>query len=131
MTSCIFSKLLTSSIVFIRGMIKKLLTLNLLLALVFQPVAVVFAGNSSLGTEVANSYFSSSNMDCENMGTTDCPGMDICAHVGHTGCDLKNLRTLSIVAIVSLSLSHPIQTYINELIPLTQTDPPLRPPRFS
>ena len=82
-------------------MIKKLLTLNLILVLVFQPVAVVFAGSSNLETQVANSIFSSSTMDCEHMNTLDCPGMDICSNVGHTGCDIKNLRILSIVETVS------------------------------
>jgi hypothetical protein len=112
-------------------MIKKLLTLNLILVLVFQPVAVVFAGSSSLETQVANSYFSSSTMDCEHMNTLDCPGMDNCSNVGHTGCDVKSLRILSIVETVSLGLSHPVQAYKNDHIPLTETDPPLRPPRIS
>ena len=112
-------------------MIKKLLTLNLILVLVFQPVALVFAGSSSPEIQVANSNSSSSTMDCVHMSTLDCPGMDICSHVGHTGCDIKNLRLLFVVGTVSLGLSHLLQAYKNDCIPLTETDPPLRPPRIS
>ena len=112
-------------------MIKKLLTIKLILVLVLQPVAVVFAGGGSLEAQAANSNFSSSAMDCEHMNTLDCPGTDICSNVGHTGCDVKSFRVLSIVETVSLSLSHIILPHKNSHIPLAGTAPPLRPPRIS
>ena len=118
-------------VVFKSRMIKKLLTINLVLVLVFQPVAVVFAGSGSLDDQITTSNSSSPVMDCEHMNTPDCPGMDICSNLGHAGCDVKNLRILSIGETVSLGPSHSIQQYKNAHFPLTETTPPLRPPRVS
>jgi hypothetical protein len=112
-------------------MIKKLLTLNLILVLVFQPLAVVFAGSGGLDDQITTSNSSTPVMDCEHMNTPDCPGTDICSNLGHTGCDVKNLRILSIVETVSLGPSHSIPVYKNACFPLTETAPPLRPPRIS
>jgi len=112
-------------------MIKKLLILKLMLALVLQPVALVFAGNTSLEDRVADITFSNTEMNCEHMNSPDCPGMEICSNGGQAGCDVKNLRILSVVETVSLDLSHSIQPYINAHFPLTITTPLLRPPRVS
>lgn len=128
MNCCTFSKLLTGSIVFSRGMIKKLLTINLVLVLVFQPVAVVFAGSGGLDDQITTS---DSVMDCEHMNTPDCPGMDSCTNIGHTGCDLKNLRILSIVAPGTFNLSITMLSPGEARYPLTDTTPPFRPPRIS
>jgi hypothetical protein len=112
-------------------MIKKLLTLNLLLALVFQPVTVVFAGGGGLDDEFTTTHFSSSMMDCEHMNTLDCPGTEVCSNVGHTGCDLKNLRFLSIVESGAFNLSISMLPHRGFLFPLTESAPPLRPPKNS
>ena len=118
-------------VVFKRRMIKKLLTINLVLVLVFQPVAVVFAGSGGLDDQITTSNSSSPVMDCEHMNTPDCPGTDSCSNPGHAGCDVKNLRILSIVETVCLGPSNSIQLYKNAYFPLTETAPPLRPPRIS
>jgi hypothetical protein len=112
-------------------MLKKLLTLNLILVLVFQPVAVVFAGSGGLDDQMTTNHFSSSMMDCEHMNTLVCPGMDICANVGHTGCDLKSLRILSTVEPGTLYLSMTMLPNRGFLFPLAESAPPLRPPRIS
>ena len=112
-------------------MIKKLLTLNLMLVLVFQPVVFVFAGNGDLDDQITPSNFSSSMMDCEDMNTLDCPGTEICSIAGHTGCDLKNLRFLSIVKPGTFNLSVTMLPYRDFRFPLTETSPPLRPPKIS
>jgi hypothetical protein len=112
-------------------MIKNLLIVKLILVLVLQPVAVVFAGSGSLEVQVSNINFSSTDMDCEHMNSLDCPGVDICLNVGHAGCEVEGFRILSIVETTSLGLSHSIQAYRKAHFPLTQTVPPLRPPRIS
>jgi hypothetical protein len=112
-------------------MIKKLLILKLILVLVLQPVAVVFAGSGSLGVQVSSINFSSTDMGCEHMNTPDCPGVDMCLNVGHAGCEVESLRILSTVGTVTSGLSHSIHAYRNAHFPLTQTIPPLRPPRNS
>ena len=112
-------------------MIKKLLTLNLILVLVLQPVAVVFAGSGSVGDQNAITNLSSSVMDCEHMNTLDCPGTEVCSNVGHTGCDLKNQRFLSIVGPGTFNLSISMLPHRGFLFPLTESAPPLRPPRIS
>ena len=131
MNCCIFSELLIGPNVFLRAMIKKLLTLNLILALVFQPVAVVFAGSGGLDDQFTTTHFSSSMMDCEHMNTLDCPGTEVCSNVGHTGCDLKNLRFLSIVESGAFNLSITMLPHRGFLFPLSESAPPLRPPRIS
>ena len=115
-------------------MIKKLLMLNLILVLVFQPVAVVFAGSGGMDDQMTTNHFSSSMMDCENMKTLDCPGPDICpsiGHIGHTGCDLKSLRILSTVEPGTINLSITMLPHRGFLFPLTESAPPFRPPRNS
>ena len=112
-------------------MIKKLLTLNLILVLVFQPVAVVFAGSGGVGDQNTITNLSNSVMECEHMNTLDCPGTEVCSNVGHTGCDLKNLRFLSIVEPGTFNLSISLLPPRGFLFPLTESAPPLRPPRIS
>ncbi|MCG6888828.1 MAG: hypothetical protein LJE92_04520 [Gammaproteobacteria bacterium] len=109
-------------------MIKKLLTIKLILVLVLQPVAVVFAGNGSLENQLAVGSFV---MDCEHMNSQDCPGMDTCATSGHAGCGVKNLRNVSIVVPGSFNLSITVQPPGESHFSLTATPPPLRPPRIS
>lgn len=112
-------------------MIKNWLIVKLILVLVLQPVAVVFAGSGSLENQVSSINFSSTDMNCEHMNTLDCPGVNICLNVGHAGCDVESLRIRSIVETASLGLSHSIGAYRKAHFPLTQTAPPLRPPRIS
>jgi hypothetical protein len=112
-------------------MIKKILTINLILVLVFQPLAVVFAGSVGLDDPIITSNVSAPVMDCEHMNTPDCPGTDICSNLGHTGCDVKNLRISSIVETVSLGPPHSMQVYKDAYLPLTESAPPVRPPRIS
>jgi hypothetical protein len=112
-------------------MLKKLLTLNLILVLVFQPVAVVFAGSGGLNDQMTTNHFSSSMMDCEHMKTLDCPGPDICSSIGHTGCDPKSLRILSTVEPGTFNLSITMLPHRGFLFPLTESVPPFRPPRNS
>ena len=115
-------------------MIKKLLMLNLILVLVFQPVAVVFAGSGGMDDQMATNHFSSSMMDCEHMNALDCPGPDICSsigHTGHTGCDLKSIRILSTLEPGTINLSIAMLPHRGFLFPLTESAPPLRPPRIS
>jgi hypothetical protein len=112
-------------------MIKKLLTINLILVLVFQPLAVVFAGSGSLDDQITTSNSSTPVMNCDHMNTPDCPGTELCSNLGHTGFDVKNLPSFSIVETVSSGPSHSIQVYKNASFPLTETAPPLRPPRIS
>jgi hypothetical protein len=112
-------------------MIKKLLMLNLILVLVFQPVAVVFAGSGGMDDQMTTNQFSSSMMDCEHKDTLVCPGADICSSIGHTGCDLKSLRILSTVEPGTINLSIAMLPHRGFLFPLTESAPPLRPPRIS
>ena len=115
-------------------MIKKLLMLNLMLVLVFQPVAVVFAGSGGVDDQMTTNHFSSSMMDCEHMNTSDCPGPDICSnigHTGHTGCDLKSIRFLSTLEPGTINLSIGMLPHRGFLFPLTESAPPFRPPRNS
>ena len=118
-------------VVFKHRMIKKLLTINLVLVLVFQPVVVVFAGSGDLDNQITTSNSSSPVMDCEHMNTPDCPGTDICSNVWHAGCDLKSLRILSIVEPGTFDLSITILSHVKARYPLTDTAPPLKPPRIS
>ena len=112
-------------------MIKKLLTINLILVLIFQPVAIAFAGSGGLDDQISTGNFSGSVMDCEHMNTLDCPGTDICSNIGHTGCDLKSLRILSIVEPGTFNLSITMLLHRESHFPLTETAPPLRPPKIS
>jgi len=118
-------------VVFRSRMIRKLLTINLVLVLVFQPVAVVFAGSGGLDNQITTSNSSSPMMDCEHMNTPDCPGTDICSNVGQAGCDLKSLRVLSIVEPGTFDLSITMLSDVEARYPLTDTAPPLKPPRIS
>ena len=117
--------------VFKYRMIKKLLTINLVLVLVFQPVAIVFAGSGGLDDQITASNSSSPMMDCEHMNTPDCPGRDICSNVGQAGGDLKSLRLLSIVEPGTFNLAITMLSHVEARYPLTDTAPPLKPPRIS
>lgn len=126
-----FVKLSTDQVVSKPGMLKKLLTLNLVFVLILQPVTVVFAGSSDGNLQVAGGYFSDIVMDCEHMDTMDCPGKDVCSTMGHAGCDVKSLRILSVVEPGSLDVGESLQLHKNGYLPLTANAPPLRPPRVS
>lgn len=112
-------------------MINKLLIIKLILVLVLQPVAVVFAGNGDLENQLAASNFGNFVMACEHMNTPDCPGRDICSHVGHAGCDVKSLRILPIAEPGVFKLSITMPPHGKEHFPLAATTPPVRPPRNS
>jgi hypothetical protein len=70
-------------------------------------------------------------MDCEHKNSPDCPGMDMCAAAGHAGCDVKNLRVLSMIAPGIFNLSITLQPAAENHFPRAATAPPLRPPRIS
>lgn len=112
-------------------MLKKLLTLNLVLVLILQPVTVVLAGGSDVNDQVASGYFSGIVMDCEHVDTMDCPGKEVCSTTGHAGCDVKSLRILAVVGPGSLDVGRPLQLHKNGHFPVTENAPPLRPPRIS
>ena len=112
-------------------MLRKILIINLLLALVWQPVALAFA-TTSMAAEVHGYEFSDNSLMalCEGMDMDTCVDRDNCSMSGHLNCDAKNPAVLTLHSNhfqskqgYSIFATH--RAYLS-----LQTNVPIRPPRY-
>jgi hypothetical protein len=112
------------------NMLRKILIINLLLALVWQPVALAFA-TTTMAAEVQGYEFSGNPMMalCEGMDMDNCVDRDNCSMNGHLNCDAKSPAVLTpypnhFQSNQSYSILAAHRAYLS-----LQTNVPIRPPR--
>lgn len=124
-------KLSIDLIVFNYIMLKRLLIIQLALALSALTGASAFASSNSPIGKLATSNLNHSTIICAQMSNFACSSTDMCLAAGHTGCDSSPFQLMSTNAPSTLGFPDPMFSSGNSSIPPSKTSPPLRPPRLS
>lgn len=112
-------------------MLKGLLIIKLFFLLALQPAGVAFAMGGDLHIHALPDHSVVFDIECERMSSGDCAVAAQCLTSGHVGCDLNPFQPAVHGSLFSPVSAGFLATNGLSKLPLTETSPPLRPPRHT
>ena len=112
-------------------MTRTLLILNLLIVLVFQPVAAAMLVPASMTDQVNTGDLLSQPTHCADRTAPGCADMEACSAIGYSSCDAQVAALPCVNRFDIVELPDELAANVSNYYLLIPQAPPLRPPRYS
>jgi hypothetical protein len=112
-------------------MTRTLLILNLLIVLVFQPVAATMLVPTSMTGPASAGDLLTQSTHCTDRTAPGCTDMEACSAIGYSSCDAKVAALPCINQLDAVELPGGLAANVINYYLLNSQGPPLRPPRYS
>jgi hypothetical protein len=112
-------------------MTRTLLILNLLMVLVFQPVAATLLVPASMTDPASPGDLLTQSRHCPDRTAPGCADMETCSAIGYSSCDAQVAALPCINRFDAVELPAELKANVSNFYLLIPQGPPLRPPRYS